>query len=257
MTLKFNTPFGQRDVRETPAPTASATATVTGAPPDAEYLTLDTNANLTAERVLTSGSGINIADGGAGAAATISNTGVTSCAAGEGIDVSGSTGAVTISGEDSSSTNKGIVIVSPGEGIDVSYSSGTATVSGENASTSNKGIARFNSSDFTVSSGAVSLKSKTSYLSMENVAGSALCPIVLPHGVTITGITGYGSSGNWAFYRRTLSDNSTDVMASGAYGSEDTSISYATVDNSQYSYVCELSDNTPYGVSVKYTTDYD
>ena len=44
-----------------------------------------------------------------------------------------------------------------GEGIDVSVSAGELTVSGEDASTSNKGVASFNSNDFTVSSGAVSL----------------------------------------------------------------------------------------------------
>ena len=45
---------------------------------------------------------------------------------------------------------------SAGEGIDISNGS----VSGENASTSNKGIASFNSTDFSVSSGAVSLQAE-------------------------------------------------------------------------------------------------
>ena len=78
---------------------------------------------------------------------------------GEAIDTSATGGTITIAVEDSSATNKGAVIVAAGEGIDVSYSSGTATVSGEDATTSNKGIASFNSNDFTVSSGAVSIAS--------------------------------------------------------------------------------------------------
>jgi len=84
---------------------------------------------------------------------------------GEGIDLtvakSGTDVTVTIDAEDSSATNKGAVIVSAGEGIDVSYSSGTATVSGEDASDTNKGIAKFDSTDFTVSSGNVAANAIT------------------------------------------------------------------------------------------------
>ena len=44
-----------------------------------------------------------------------------------------------------------------GEGIDTEFSGSTLTVVGELASTTNKGVASFNSTDFSVSSGAVSL----------------------------------------------------------------------------------------------------
>lgn len=68
----------------------------TGAPVDAQYVTLATNANLTVERVLTAGTAISLTDNGAGSTAVIANTGVTSVVAGSGISVSGATGAVTI-----------------------------------------------------------------------------------------------------------------------------------------------------------------
>lgn len=72
--------FIQRDVRETPA--ATATATSVGLT-DPHYITLQVDADLTNERVLTMGEGLDMTDAGAG-------------------------GTLTINGENASDSNKGI-----------------------------------------------------------------------------------------------------------------------------------------------------
>jgi hypothetical protein len=92
-----------------------------GAPTDAEYVTLATDATLTNERVLTAGTGISLADGGAGLAATIANTGVTSLGAGTGISVSAASGASSI-------TNTGVTSNVAGTGISVSSATGASTI---------------------------------------------------------------------------------------------------------------------------------
>ena len=141
------------------ATVASDTVTigVSDATTSAKGLASFATANFTVASGAVSAKDITLTSDSGSAAATIGETFTIS--GGSGIDTSATGTTVTIAAEDSSATNKGAVIVAAGEGIDVSYSSGTATVSGEDATTSNKGIASFNSNDFTVSSGAVSIGS--------------------------------------------------------------------------------------------------
>ena len=114
--------------------------------------------------ITTSGSGANvtvtIAD------ATVSAKGVASFAT---ADFGVSSGAVSLNdavlktittdtGAGLTPSSHGISIVG-GEGVDVTHAGAVITVLGEDATYTNKGIASFDTNDFTVTSGAVSLKS--------------------------------------------------------------------------------------------------
>lgn len=61
-------------------------------------------------------------------------------------------------GSTTANTNDDALTISGGEGIDTSISGDTVTIAGEDATITNKGIASFVTADFTVSSGAVTIK---------------------------------------------------------------------------------------------------
>jgi len=323
MSLKFNSLFTQRDVRETPASTATASAVGLTAP---EYVTLATDTDLVNERVLTAGEGIDLTDGGAGSTITISgenasttNKGIASFEASdfdtssghvtidesgvnhdalgnydsdEHIDWTQDQGATNIHSGNYSAGGSGVVeTISEGEGINVTGDGVDVTIAAELATTANKGVASFNSSDFTVSSGAVSLKNKTSYLAISsngfhNYAPTAdtsvyqagysminvnsdnqvyFADVQLPHGAVVTACIVYGSGdmsdAPWTLQRFTNTDGDNVVaMATANTNTADTSITSATINNEDYFYriyVTNADDGDYiYGARITYTTDY-
>jgi len=83
----------------------------------------------------------------------------------------------------------GTITFAAGEGMDVGESSGTITFSGEEASTSNKGVASFSSDNFAVSSGVVTIKNGGVILGTETT-GNYVSTAVAGNGIDVSGATG-------------------------------------------------------------------
>ena len=194
---------------------------------------------------------------------TITNDGVTSIVAGDGIDRDSATGAVTISGEDSTAGNKGIVIVNAGAGISVSYASGTATVTntfaggtsywscpGTNFIPRIMGRTSGKEVDYNVDGVADAQENATNFQA----------PVFLPNGAVITSIVVNGniSDETYELYSIILSSSSNETMISTTnFNTANSSISFATVDNSTRAYYITTSslDATDeiYGATITYT----
>lgn len=131
------------------------------------------------------------------------------------LDISGDTGTTSIS-----LLSEGLT-VSGGEGIDVSVTENTITISAEDASDINKGVASFNSTDFSVSNGNVSLSKDPIITISGDISGSAtmtnlgdveISTVIQPNSVSL----GTDTAGN---YVATISGTANEIEVAGS-GSE-------------------------------------
>jgi hypothetical protein len=136
------------------------------------------------------------------------------------------------SGSDTISLLSETLTISGGEGIDTSVESGTITISGEDASGTNKGIASFNTTDFSVSNGHVSLAKDPVITLSGDVAGSAtmtnlgdvtITTTVQPNSVAL----GTDTTGN---YIATISGTANEITVTGS-GSESAAVTIGLPDD--------------------------
>lgn len=136
------------------------------------------------------------------------------------------------SGSDTISLLSETLTISGGEGIDTSVESGTITISGEDASGTNKGIASFNTTDFSVSNGHVSLAKDPVITLSGDVAGSAtmtnlgdvtITTTVQPNSVAL----GTDTTGS---YIATISGTANEVTVTGS-GSESAAVTIGLPDD--------------------------
>ena len=121
-------------------------------------------------------------------------------------------------------TDAKVTDLAAGEGIDISATTGSVRIDGEDATTSNKGMASFSSDNFTVSSGAVSIKDEgidltakvTGVLPVANTAAK-VTSIVAGDGIDVSGATG-----DVTVTAETASDSNPGVVELATTGEADT-----------------------------------
>lgn len=142
------------------------------------------------------------------------------------------------------------------DGVDVTGTEQTAFVS-SNPGTSYLGIAP---GDFISRNTDTDEIQQGGEMTKPNADGiSFIGAVNLPHGATITGAIVYGADTGqtWNLSRTSLSSTGQDILATANAGTEDTSISNGTVDNTTYGYFFELAswdtDDDIYGARITYT----
>lgn len=250
----------QRDVRETPASTATATAV--GLTGESYVLVGAGSADLTAERTLTAGTGVSVTDAGAGTTVTLATI--------DGDIVHDNLSGFVANEHLDWTTDRGATNIHAGNYIDTTYTANETNITlvGTEFRLKNK-TSYWSCSGSNFQSGDLNTEmtwSDTGTALLNSADNSGIASVELPHGAVVTGVIVDGNASletnyTYVLTRMTRSDNSVATMGTAACGTEDTSIDNATIDNSTYCYFIVIpdenfSDAIIYGARITYTTDY-